>query len=119
MPFDLFKEIKNDFKRETYEMKDLANLDNWVSFYFKHGRFPGSVNLTILLQTQLPTVIDPLSVEVSPIELYNKFGNGDAKSLLFKQLLHYFYIMEEKLPLQKSNGGMERKFKFSSFIKRK
>ena len=89
MPFDLFKEIKDDFKRENYEMKDLTNLDNWVSFYFKHGRFPGNVNLTILPQIQLPTIIDPLSVEVSPIELYNKFGNGDAKSLVSFQFLYY------------------------------
>ena len=28
MPFDLFKEIKDDFKRENYEMKYLTNLDN-------------------------------------------------------------------------------------------
>ena len=70
MPFDLFKEIENDFRREKYEIEDIKNLDNWVSFYFKHGRFPGNANLTILPQTQLPNLIDPLSVEVSPIELY-------------------------------------------------
>ena len=48
MPFDLFKEIADDFRREKYEIKDLTNLYNWVSFYFKHGRFPGNANLTIL-----------------------------------------------------------------------
>ena len=98
MPFDLFKEIKDDFIRENYGVNDLTNLDNWVSFYFKHGRFPGNGDLTILPQTQLPKLIDQLSVEVSPVELYKKFGNGDAKSLVSsKQLLHYFYFMVEKV----------------------
>ena len=94
MPFDLFKEIEDDFIRENYGVEDLTNLDNWVSFYFKHGRFPGNRDLTILPQTQLPKLIDQLSVEASPVELYKKFGNGDAKSLVSLQavialLLYY------------------------------
>ena len=73
MPFDLFKEIEDDFIRENYGVEDLTNLDNWVSFYFKHGRFPGNGDLTILPQTQLPKLIDQLSVEASPVELYKTF----------------------------------------------
>ena len=87
MPFDLFKEIEEDFRREKYDVRESKNLDNWVSFYFKHGRFPGNSDLTILLQTQLPSLIDPLSVEISPVELYKKFGNGDAKSLVSFQAI--------------------------------
>ena len=87
MPFDLFKEIKDDFIRENYGVNDLTNLDNWVSFYFKHGKFPGNGDLTILPQTQLPKLIDQLSVEVSPVELYKKFANGDAKSLVSFQAI--------------------------------
>ena len=79
MPFDLFQEIEKDFIHENDELKDLTNLDKWVSFYFKKGRFPGNQELTILPQTQLPKLIDQLSVEVSPVELYKKFGNGDNK----------------------------------------
>ena len=72
MPFDLFKEIEEDFWREKYDVRESKNLDNWVSFYFKHGRFPGNSDLTILLQTQLPSLIDPLSVEISSVDLYKK-----------------------------------------------
>ena len=92
MPFDLFKEIEDDFRREKYEIEDIKNLDNWVSFYFKHGRFPGNENLRILPQTQLPNLINPLSVEVSPIELYKKFGNGDAKSLVSFQAIIALFL---------------------------
>ena len=92
MPFDLFKENKDDFTRENYGENNLSNLDNWVSFYFKHGRFPGNGDLTILPQSQLPKVIDQLSVEVSPIELYKKFGNGDAKSLVSFQAVIALFL---------------------------
>ena len=92
MPFDLFKEIEDDFLRENYELNDLANLDNWISFYFKHGQFPGNADLTILPQTQLPKLVDQLSVEVSPLELYKKFGNGDAKSLVSFQAIIALFL---------------------------
>ena len=92
MPFDLFKEIKDDFIRENYGINDLTNLDNWVSFYFKHGRFPGNGDLTILPQTQLPKLIDQLSVEVSPVELYKKFGNGNAKGLVSFQAVVALFL---------------------------
>ena len=78
--------------RENYGTNDLTNLDNWVSFYFKHGRFPGNGDLTILPQTQLPKLIDQLSVEVSPVELYKKFGNGDAKSLVSFQAVVALFL---------------------------
>ena len=50
--------------------------------------------MTILPQSNLPKVIDQLSVEVSPSELYKKFGNSDTKSLVSFQavialFLHY------------------------------
>ena len=81
MPFDLFKEIEEDFRREKYDVRESKNLDNWVSFYFKHGRFPGNSDLT-----------DPLSVEISPVELYKKFGNGDAKSLVSFQAIVALFL---------------------------
>ena len=92
MSFDLFKEIEDDFLHENYNLNNVTNLDNWVSFYFKHGRFPGNADLTILPQTQLPKLVDQLSVEVSPIELYKKFGNGNAKSLVFFQAIIALFL---------------------------
>ena len=92
MPFDLFSKIKDDLLREKYGENDLRNLDSWVSFYFKQGRFPGNSDLTILPQTNLPKLIDQLSVEVSPIKLYKKFGNGDAKSLVSFQAVIALFL---------------------------
>ena len=88
MPFDLFKNIEDDL------LRDLKNLDSWVSFYFKQGRFPGNSSLTILPQSAIPKTIDQLTVEVSPVELYRKFGNSETKSLVSFQaivalFLHY------------------------------
>ena len=92
MPFDLFKEIEEDFRCEKFDVRESKNLDNWVSFYFKHGRFPGNSDLIILPQTQLPTLIDPLSVEILPVELYKKFRNGDAKSLVLFQAIVALFL---------------------------
>ena len=92
MPFDLFKGIEDDLIREKYGKNDLRNLDSWISFYFKQGRFPGNSDLTILPQTNLPKLIDQQSVEVSPIELYKKFGNGNAKSLVSFQAVIALFL---------------------------
>ena len=94
MPFDLFKNIEDDLLRENYGKSDLKNLDSWVSFYFKQGRFPGNSDLTILPQSATPKTIDQLTVEVSPVELYRKFRNSKTKSLVSFQaivalFLHY------------------------------
>ena len=92
MPFDLFRNIEDDLLREGYPKKDFKNLGTWVSFFFKQGRFPGNNNLTILPQSSLPKTIDPLSVEVSPLELYKKFGNTDAKSLVSFQAIVALFL---------------------------
>ena len=81
MPFDFGKKVKDDLMRENFNESNFLNLDTWVNFYFKQGRFPGNNDLTILPQTDLPEYIDQLSVEVSPVELYKKFGQGDTKCL--------------------------------------
>ena len=119
MPFDLFKEIEDDFRREKYDVKGSKNLDNWISFYFKHGRFPGNADLTILPQTQLPTLIDPLSVEVSPIELYKKFGNGDAKSLVsFQAIVALFlYYGGESIVVKRAMDEWKESLNFQALSK--
>ena len=81
MPFDFAKKVKDDLMRENFNESNFFNLDTWVNFYFKQGRFPGNNDLTILPQTDLPEYIDQLSVEVWPVELYKKFGQGDTKCL--------------------------------------
>ena len=121
MSFDLFKEIKDDFIRENHGVEDLTNLDNWVSFYFKHGRFPGNGDLTILPQAQLPKLIDQLSVEASPVELYKKIWKWRCRKSCFfpSSYCIIFILWWRRYNCKKSNGRMERKFNLSSFIKRK
>ena len=92
MTFDLFRNIEDDLLREGYPKKDFKNLDTWVSFFFKQRRFPGNNSLTILPQRSMPKTIDPLSVEVSPLELYKKFGNTDAKSLVSFQAIVALFL---------------------------
>ena len=99
MPFDLFEKIEDDLMREKYGKNDLRNLDSWVSFYFKQGQFPGNSNLTILPQSDLPKVIDQLSAEVSPVELYKKYGNGDTKSLVSFQAVVALFLYYGGEPL--------------------
>ena len=75
-------QIKDNFLRENFWWEGVVpELDKWVAFYFKHGRFPGSqklisipkVSLTFVLKTDMP---------VSPVDLYRKFAGTDAKGLV-------------------------------------
>ena len=119
MPFDLYSEIENDFLRESYEIEDVKNLDNWVSFYFKHGPFPGNNELTILPQTNLPKTVDNLSVDVSPLQLYNKFGKGDAKKLVsFQAIVALFqHYGGEKLTAKRAMDEWKENLTFQALSK--
>ena len=94
MPFDFFEDIENDLRREQFLDEEFLKLDTWISFYYKLGRFPGEQELTILPQSSKPKTIDPLSTEVSPLELYKKFGKTSSKNIASFQaivalFLHY------------------------------
>ena len=39
MPFIFAKKVKDDLMRENFSESDFLELDAWVSFYFKQGRF--------------------------------------------------------------------------------
>ena len=92
MPFDFYKDIENDLRREQYLEKDFMKLDTWVSFYFKLGRFPGESELTILPQSSKPKTIDPLSIEVSPLELYKNFGKTSSKNIASFQAIVALFL---------------------------
>ena len=119
MPFDLYSDIENDFLRENYEVNDVKNLDSWVSFYFKHGRFPGNNDLTILPQTNLPSVVDQLSVEVSPVQLYEKFKNTDSKNLVsFQAIIGLFlYNGGDKLTAKRAMDEWKANLTFQALSK--
>ena len=92
LPLELSQEINDDFRRENFDVREAENLDSWVAFYLKHGRFPRNQELIILPQGQNPYLIDPLSVGLSPIELYNKFGSGESKGLVYFQAVVALFI---------------------------
>ena len=119
MPFDLYSKIENDFLRENYEINDVKNLDSWVSFYFKHGRFPGNNDLTILPQTSLPSLVDELSVEVSPVQLCEKFKNTDSKNLVsFQAIVALFlYYCGEKITAKRAMEEWKENLTFQALSK--
>ena len=92
MPFDFFEDIENDLRREQYLEEDFFKLDTWISFYYKLGRFPGDQELTILPQSSKPKIIDPLSTEVSPLELYKKFGKTSSKNIASFQAIVALFL---------------------------
>ena len=74
--------IKEDYLRENFLAENVVtDLDCWIAFYFKHGRFSGSqklisipqVKLTFFLRTDMP---------ISPVDLYKTFAGTDAKVLV-------------------------------------
>ena len=74
-------EITDDLLRQNFWWEDVhLQLDSWIAFYFKFGRFPGSqklisipkVNLLRFLRTDMP---------ILAVDLYQKFAGTDAKAL--------------------------------------
>ena len=92
MPFDFFKDIENDLRRELYLEEDFLKLDTWISFYYRFGRFPGEQELTILPQSEKPKTINPLSTEFSPLELYKEFGKRSSKNIVSFQAIVALYL---------------------------
>ena len=55
LPIDERDKIKDDFLRENFWAENVVTeLDCWISFYFQHGRFPGSQNLISIPKVILP-----------------------------------------------------------------
>ena len=84
---DDFKEIINDLHTENYLPDDFDNfLDCWCEFYFHKGRFPGSQELIMVPQAQIPPFIKA-QTPLSPIDLYQNFKATDARALVSIQAL--------------------------------
>ena len=92
LPFEERENISDDFARENSDLNNSESLDNWVAFYYKFGRFPGSQELVILPQIQTPDLIGSTSIGLSPIDLYKKFHTGERKGLVSLQALAALFI---------------------------
>ena len=85
--FDEYTEIKNDFYRENFWAEHVVTqIDYWVAFYFKHGRFPGSQKLISIPQVKTLHFLKT-DIPISPIDLYKTFARTDAKALTLIQAL--------------------------------
>ena len=79
---DEYDIIKEDFYREKFWADHVVSeLDCWISFYFKHGRFPGSQNLIAIPQVKTPPFLKT-DIPISPIDLFKTFAGTDAKALV-------------------------------------
>ena len=73
--------IKDDFLRENFWAENVViQLDCWISFYFQHGRFPGSQKLISIPRVNLPYFLKT-DMPISPVDLCKKFAGTDAKPL--------------------------------------
>ena len=61
------------FKTNVWWEDSHLQLDSWIVFYFKFGRFPGLQNLPRFLRTGMP---------ILPVDLYKKFAGTDTKALV-------------------------------------
>ena len=82
LPIDERDKIKDDFLRENFWAGNVVTeLDCWISFYFQHGRFPGSQNLISIPKVSLPYFVKT-DMPISPVDLYKNFTATDAKALV-------------------------------------
>ena len=65
-------EITDDFLRQNFWWEDdHLQLDGWIAFYFKFGRFPGSQKLISIPKINLPRFLKT-DMPISPVDLYKK-----------------------------------------------
>ena len=75
-------EIRDDFLRKNFWWEDVTSqLESWVSFYFKFGRFPGSQKLVSIPKFDLPYFLKT-DMPISSVDLYKKFAGTDVKALV-------------------------------------
>ena len=82
LSIDKRDKIKDDFLRENFWVENVViQLDCWISFYFQHGRFPGSQKLISIPKVNLPYFLKT-DMPISPVDLYKEFAGTDAKALV-------------------------------------
>ena len=63
-------QIKDNFLRENFWWENVVTeLDSWIAFYFKHGRFPGSQKLVSTPKVNLPFFLKA-DMPILPVNLF-------------------------------------------------
>ena len=87
LSYGRIKDISDDFSIKNYSYQDsLTNLNDWISYYYLYGKFPGSeefinvpfVNKSGFLKTE---------TNLSPADLYSKFSATTTKGLVSLHVL--------------------------------
>ena len=77
-------EITDDFLRQNFWWEDVyLQLDSWIAFYFKFGRFPGSQKLILIPKVNLPRFLRA-DMPISPVSKISPY----IKHLLELMLKH-------------------------------
>ena len=70
LSLDEYNGIKDDFYRENVWAEHVVKqLDCWIAFYFKHGRFPGLQKLIAIPQVKTPPFLET-DISICPIYLF-------------------------------------------------
>ena len=81
------KDISEHFYLKNYSYsQSLTNLDDWVSYYYNYGKFPGS-NELISIPYSKNTYFLKTTEHLSPATLHQKFYNSDLLGLSSFQAL--------------------------------
>ena len=76
------KDISDDFSIKNYSYRDsLANLNDWISYYYLYGKFPGLDEFVNVPYHKKPYFLKT-ETQLSPSNLYSKFSATTAKGLV-------------------------------------
>ena len=76
------KDISDDFSIKNYSYQDsLTNLNDWISYYYLYGKFPGSDEFVNVPYHKKPYFLKT-ETQLSPSNLYGKFSATTAKGLV-------------------------------------
>ena len=83
LPADKIEEINKDLQRANYWVNKDRNdlLDSWCDFFYNYGRFPGSQELILAPQVEIPNFVKT-NTPLSAIDLFQKFNGTDGRALV-------------------------------------
>ena len=82
LSFGRIKYISDDFSIKNYSYRDsLTNLNDWISYYYLYGKFPGLDEFVNVPYHKKPYFLKA-ETQLSPSNLYSKFSATTAKGLV-------------------------------------
>ena len=86
------EQLQEDFLSKNFWAENvIVQLDSWLAFYYKYGRFPGSQKFVSIPQVNIPIFLKT-GMPISPVDLHKKFAGIDAKALVSIHALAALHI---------------------------